>query len=641
MGEGKAGAVVPAAEEKKAGAGVIELDGLPAPLRSSLARLDRNKDGTIDPSEILRGSGDERIALHHFSEKHKKLLAAFDTSGDGAVDEAELALAGEALAASRVRARNLKRTATVLAGVIIAGLLAIFGLVFAVVDLTKETTTDGHTLTVARGSAAGETVATAQASFEIDLLGAGGGEVDTGRLLSAETVRVTTAGGSSASFKVESTRAIAGGVGRDGNATTATSHVVTLQPAGTLIVTADGLMQLDNDAMGALGGGAAATSGGASRRRRLLAAYSTTTSGPGFCELQGGHSGDKAEGFHLRKSNAVYPRNKWGEIDHDHWLMSWSAREHEWETFCREECDKSGAVNEPCVAFSLAAVKDEYIHEDWGSWDCHLHSLYSPSLYVDTGAWPDSSVTAFGSIDDLIDGIGGASSLVDAAAWIESSECHVIGAEHVDARVLPSVRIGGLENALQAKGVQLKGLEKQGQDKDKRIAALEEQVKAVTAQLQSAQGQAKTSAADVTRLTGELARAADDYSDLQGTLSTTKGTLATCQTSLAASEVEVKGLEADVVECEDNNSKLTTSSSATATTQLKTINQQAGKIKALNETVKAHVATIDKVCPPYTPPPRARHVSLARACRIASLFALTRSRPGSQFFLRPSCLAAG
>ena len=293
------------------------------------------------------------------------------------------------------------------------------------------------------------------------------------------------------------------------------------------------------------------------------------------------------------------------------------------------------------MAFSLAAVKDEYIYEDWGSWDCHLHSLYSPSLYVDTGAWPDSSVTAFGSIDDLIDGIGGASSLVDADAWIESSECHVIGAEHVDARVLPSVRIGGLEKALQAKGVQLKGLEKQGQDKDKRIAALEEQVKAVTAQLQSAQGQAKTSAADVTRLTDELARAADDYSDLQGTLSTTKGTLATCQTTLTASEVEVKGLEADVAECEDNNSMLTTSSSATATTQLKTINQQAGKIKALNETVKAHVANIAKVRPPYTLPPRARHVSLARACRIASLFALTRSRPGSQFFLRPSCLAAG
>ncbi|GHP12467.1 hypothetical protein PPROV_001119500 [Pycnococcus provasolii] len=178
----------------------IKLDELPAPLRTMLARFDKNGNGIIDPDElpianddgisikafpenvqpILREMDEEgngklemgelteiftahvelkkankegSIAIKTLPKEIQATLKVFDVDGDGTVAPMELARGAELYKGSKKTAKRLMTFSGVLLLILCALVGVIVGLVAVVVENSKETKTDSKTgITYAKGS---------------------------------------------------------------------------------------------------------------------------------------------------------------------------------------------------------------------------------------------------------------------------------------------------------------------------------------------------------------------------------------------------------------------------------------------------------------------------------------------------------
>ena len=104
--------------------------------------------------------GASPIEIREMSPALQESLKAFDLDGDGKVDSYELARAAEAYRQAQTRARRLNRMLLAGSALLLVVLAAFSGLVFTVVELTKESHVTEGTLTVKNSN---ETVRTSQA----------------------------------------------------------------------------------------------------------------------------------------------------------------------------------------------------------------------------------------------------------------------------------------------------------------------------------------------------------------------------------------------------------------------------------------------------------------------------------------------
>ncbi|XRB17637.1 EF-hand domain-containing protein [Pseudoscourfieldia marina] len=178
----------------------IKLDECPAPLRTMLAKFDKNGNGIIDPDElpianddgisikafpenvqpILRAIDEEgngkldmgelteiftahvelkkankegSIAIKTLPKEIQATLKVFDVDGDGTVAPMELARGAELYKGSKKTAKRLMTFSGVLLLILCALVGVIVGLVAMVVENSKETKTDSKTgITFAKGS---------------------------------------------------------------------------------------------------------------------------------------------------------------------------------------------------------------------------------------------------------------------------------------------------------------------------------------------------------------------------------------------------------------------------------------------------------------------------------------------------------
>ena len=104
--------------------------------------------------------GASPVEIREMSPALQESLKAFDLDGDGKVDSYELARAAEAYRQAQTRARRLNRMLLAGSALLLVVLAAFSGLVFTVVELTKESHVTEGTLTVKNSN---ETVRTSQA----------------------------------------------------------------------------------------------------------------------------------------------------------------------------------------------------------------------------------------------------------------------------------------------------------------------------------------------------------------------------------------------------------------------------------------------------------------------------------------------
>eukprot|EP01065_Artemidia_motanka_P050187 TRINITY_DN852_c0_g1_i1.p1 TRINITY_DN852_c0_g1~~TRINITY_DN852_c0_g1_i1.p1 ORF type:complete len:2266 (+),score=458.10 TRINITY_DN852_c0_g1_i1:367-6798(+) len=95
-------------------------------------------------------------------------LRAFDVDGDGTVSKEEVAVGAKLYIESKKTQKKLVQGITVVTAVLVIALLAIFGLTFAVVELSKETKTDSSGVTTVKGDTS-TPVATAATSIDVPL----------------------------------------------------------------------------------------------------------------------------------------------------------------------------------------------------------------------------------------------------------------------------------------------------------------------------------------------------------------------------------------------------------------------------------------------------------------------------------------
>ena len=102
----------------------------------------------------------KRLSIQDFSPEMQDSLRALDLDGSGSVDSRELARAAEAYRSVQARAKRLNRMLAFGAVVLMLTLAAFSGLVFAVVDMTKESRVSESGVLMVKGS--NETVKTSQ-----------------------------------------------------------------------------------------------------------------------------------------------------------------------------------------------------------------------------------------------------------------------------------------------------------------------------------------------------------------------------------------------------------------------------------------------------------------------------------------------
>ena len=102
----------------------------------------------------------KRLSIQDFSPEMQDSLRALDLDGSGSVDSRELARAAEAYRSVQARAKRLNRMLAFGAVVLMLTLAAFSGLVFAVVEMTKESRVSDSGVLMVKGS--NETVKTSQ-----------------------------------------------------------------------------------------------------------------------------------------------------------------------------------------------------------------------------------------------------------------------------------------------------------------------------------------------------------------------------------------------------------------------------------------------------------------------------------------------
>ena len=102
----------------------------------------------------------KRLSIQDFSPEMQDSLRALDLDGSGSVDSRELARAAEAYRSVQARAKRLNRMLAFGAVVLMLTLAAFSGLVFAVVEMTKESRVSESGVLMVKGS--NETVKTSQ-----------------------------------------------------------------------------------------------------------------------------------------------------------------------------------------------------------------------------------------------------------------------------------------------------------------------------------------------------------------------------------------------------------------------------------------------------------------------------------------------
>ena len=131
--------------------------GLSADLRSALAELDSDGSGVITTDEIRRAGqfiradasslvnrkGEMNIRI--FPKAVQDALAPFDPDGDGTISPEELVMAANAMKRMRREVQYMKRAIAAFVAVFLLFGGTIFGLTYAVVELTKETHVDEET----------------------------------------------------------------------------------------------------------------------------------------------------------------------------------------------------------------------------------------------------------------------------------------------------------------------------------------------------------------------------------------------------------------------------------------------------------------------------------------------------------------
>jgi len=103
-------------------------------------------------------AGKTSIPLSDFPPSVAPLLAVFDSDGDGTIDHAELASAAQMYRDSLNKNKKLMRAVTVLAFVGLAVLAAMFGLVWAVVVLTQQTSVSSANVATFTAKSTGQIV---------------------------------------------------------------------------------------------------------------------------------------------------------------------------------------------------------------------------------------------------------------------------------------------------------------------------------------------------------------------------------------------------------------------------------------------------------------------------------------------------
>eukprot|EP00793_Prasinoderma_coloniale_P002942 PRCOL_00002424-RA len=175
--------------------GNLTVDMFPERLRATVRALDDEGDGVLEIDEIAEmvemyaalkeANKNGEISIATLPKAIQPTLKVFDVDGDGTVAPMELARGAELYIESKKTVKKLTRLSVALLLLMGVMLAAITGLVFAVVELSKETTVSADGVTTVKGSTE------AQKSGSLSLDPARDGAV----LLDAPLERVNDVGG--------------------------------------------------------------------------------------------------------------------------------------------------------------------------------------------------------------------------------------------------------------------------------------------------------------------------------------------------------------------------------------------------------------------------------------------------------------
>ena len=175
--------------------GNLTVDMFPERLRATVRALDDEGDGVLEIDEIAEmvemyaalkeANKNGEISIATLPKEIQPTLKVFDVDGDGTVAPMELARGAELYIESKKTVKKLTRLSVALLLLMGVMLAAITGLVFAVIELSKETTVSADGVTTVKGSTE------AQKSGSLSLDPARDGAV----LLDAPLERVNDVGG--------------------------------------------------------------------------------------------------------------------------------------------------------------------------------------------------------------------------------------------------------------------------------------------------------------------------------------------------------------------------------------------------------------------------------------------------------------
>jgi len=137
----------------------LDISLLPPEVVEALKKFDEDGNGlSIEDLELaaekLNASKGMRdgFSLKAFPDDLQGTMKAFDQDGDGTVNKAELAAAARMYKESKEKVRMLGKIIAALSIVLLLTLLAIMGLVYVVVEMSKETSTGGDGVMTVKGS---------------------------------------------------------------------------------------------------------------------------------------------------------------------------------------------------------------------------------------------------------------------------------------------------------------------------------------------------------------------------------------------------------------------------------------------------------------------------------------------------------
>eukprot|EP01062_Namystynia_karyoxenos_P068637 TRINITY_DN634_c0_g2_i1.p1 TRINITY_DN634_c0_g2~~TRINITY_DN634_c0_g2_i1.p1 ORF type:complete len:2578 (+),score=657.90 TRINITY_DN634_c0_g2_i1:117-7736(+) len=144
-------------------------------MKELMALFDEDGDGTIEIDELRVAakrfkkmqSAKGTFDLSCFPADIQETMQFFDVDGDGNVSKDEVAHAARLYVESKDAQKKLVRAVGIISAVLAFALLAIFGLTFAVVELSKETKTESSGVTKVKGT--DTPMATAATSLDVPL----------------------------------------------------------------------------------------------------------------------------------------------------------------------------------------------------------------------------------------------------------------------------------------------------------------------------------------------------------------------------------------------------------------------------------------------------------------------------------------